>query len=335
MSAHSTKARAYKDTTVQQLRSFSETARLGSFRAAADSLGLANPTVWQQVRALERDFGVRLLEPHGRGCRLTEAGLVLAELSGPLVLGVTTLKRRFREALQQLAPRLIVAVTPRILAEDLPDCVTEFQRRYPAVRLTLRELTDTVILAAIKAGEADVGLLHDQGPEFKQLNPWLEIEPVYEVDIALITPTGHPLARRRTVQPGDLRDYPLVNGLQATRSISVSEVLDKAGVFVTQPHLIDATFTTTVRRYVEKGFGIGLIFLPRDARVHPGLHTRVMRRYFGRTAIYQLRRKGAPPFQSVAAFMDVVKERLEHPPARRRRGPAADRPLLEPAGASR
>src|SRR5262252_8234799 len=98
MAGNPPKPRAYKETTIQQLRSFYETAHLGSFVAAAASLGLANPTVWQQVRALERDLGVRLLEPDGRGCRLTEDGAVLAQLVGPLVSGLASLKRRFREA---------------------------------------------------------------------------------------------------------------------------------------------------------------------------------------------------------------------------------------------
>jgi DNA-binding transcriptional LysR family regulator len=316
MSDHSPKTRVYKDTTIQQLRSFDETARLGSFKAAADSLGLATPTVWQQVRALERDVGVRLLEPHGRGCRLTEAGLLLAELIGPLVWSVATLKRRFREALAERAPRLILAATPRVLAEDLPECVAEFRHRHPNVRLTLKELSDTDILDVIEAGAADVGLLHDQGPEFDRRYPLLEIEPIYEVDIALITPVDHALARRRHVRPADLRDYPLVNGLQAMRDIRVSEILDKAGVFLTQPHLIEATFTTTVRRYVEKGFGIGLIFLPRHSQI-PGLKARVMSRYFGRTAIYQVRRKGVPPFQSAIAFIEVLRGCLKYDQADR------------------
>src|SRR5262245_17324362 len=137
-----TKSRAYKDTTAQQLRSFHETARLGSFSAAADALGLANPTVWQQVRALERELGTCLLEPQGRGCRLTDDGALLAELVGPLVSGIASLKRRFLEARGHQTTRLVVATTPRILAEDLPECVVEFRRRYPQVSLTLKEMWD-------------------------------------------------------------------------------------------------------------------------------------------------------------------------------------------------
>ena len=57
----SSKSRRYKDTTFQQLRSFYETARLGSLSAAADQLDLSHPTVWAQVHALERDLGEALI----------------------------------------------------------------------------------------------------------------------------------------------------------------------------------------------------------------------------------------------------------------------------------
>ncbi|SIO58159.1 DNA-binding transcriptional regulator, LysR family [Singulisphaera sp. GP187] len=310
----SAKSRVYKDTTAQQLRSFHETARLGSFSAAAKSLGLANPTVWQQVRALELDFGERLLEPRGRGCRLTEAGRLLADLIGPLVSGAATLKRRFSEARAQLAPRLVLAASPRILAEDLPECAAEFHRCQPDVQLTLKELWDDQILAIVESGEADVGLLHDRGPDLVRLNPWLEFQPVYEVDITLVTPIDHPLALRRHVRPADLAGYPLLNGLRGIPDLSVTAVLDKAGVSLSEPKLVEAIFTATVCEYVRMGFGIGLIFSSSLSAPHPGLHHRVMNRHFGGTVVYQVRRKGAPPFQSAITFMDVVKERLKRVP---------------------
>src|ERR1700724_661400 len=90
--------RAYKEVRLQHLRSFCETARLGSLAAAAGALGLAQPTVWEQVHALEREFAAQLVEPHGRGCRLTAAGQLLVELSASLVAGIDALKQNFEEA---------------------------------------------------------------------------------------------------------------------------------------------------------------------------------------------------------------------------------------------
>src|SRR5437016_1563011 len=140
MSSHHPNSRAYKEITLQQLRSFCETARLGSFTAAAASLGLAHPTVWKQVHVLEREFGAKLVEPYGRGCRLTEAGRLLAELAGPTVASIGDLKRHFQEAFAKVETRLTVVSSPRILVEDLPECVIEFERRWPHVRLTLKEM---------------------------------------------------------------------------------------------------------------------------------------------------------------------------------------------------
>jgi molybdate transport repressor ModE-like protein len=322
MSPQPARGRIYKETTAQQLRSFYETARLGSFSAAARSLGLANPTVWQQVRALERELGERLVEPHRGGCRLTEGGQLLADLVGPLVSGMATLKRRFRETRAQVVPRLVLATTPRILAEDLPECVAEFRRRHPDARLNFREMSGAEVLACVESGESDVGLLHNKGPEFGQISSLLEVEPVYEVDIALVTPADHPLARRRNIRPSDLRGYPLVNGLQGMPDLSVTAVLDKAGVLLAQPHLVEATFTTTVLRYVETGFGIGLIFIPGPRIARPGLHEHIMSRHFGRTIIHQVRRKGSPPFKSASAFLEVVVARMRRAGAGPDPGPA-------------
>lgn len=312
MAGNPPKPRAYKDTTIQQLRSFYETAHLGSFVAAAASLGLATPTVWQQVRALERDFGERLIEPQGRGCRPTEAGRLLAEMASPLVSGVSTLKRRFHEALTKVPPHLIMATTPRILAEDLPECLTEIRRVHPEVRLSIKELLNAEIFMAVEAGELDVGLVHDAGPEIVRRNPWLESEPLYEVDISVITPLDHPLARRRQIRPIDLRGYPLVNALRGLPDVSAKAILDKAGALQPDGQVLEVNFTTTACRYVEMGFGIGLIFAPRGRKIHPGLHERTMTRYFGRTEIYQIRKKGSPQFQSVVVLMDIIKTRLQH-----------------------
>src|SRR5262245_47737376 len=114
------KGRAYKDITFQQLRSFYETARLGSLSAAAASLGMSQPTVSQQVHALERQFGDQLVEPFGRGSRLTEAGKLLAELIGPAVQSISSLKQAYFKAHGQLGQRLVVAASPRTITEDLP-----------------------------------------------------------------------------------------------------------------------------------------------------------------------------------------------------------------------
>src|SRR5262245_50779630 len=140
MSRRQPASHVYKEVTLQQLRSFCETVRLGSFSAAAAALGLSHPTVWTQVHALERRFGTKLVEAHARGCRVTEAGHMLAEMAAPLVTGFGSLESSYRAAQSEVGTSLVIAATARILVEDLPDCVVEFERRRPHVQLTLKEL---------------------------------------------------------------------------------------------------------------------------------------------------------------------------------------------------
>jgi DNA-binding transcriptional LysR family regulator len=152
------------------------------------------------------------------------------------------------------------------------------------------------------------------------------VEPLYELDIVLLTLPDHPLARQRHVRPQDLSGYPLVNAANAILDPATMALLERAGASVTQPHLVEAYFTASIRCYVELGFGIGL------APALPGrppartLHERDMSRYFGCLHVYQLQRRGTSPLKSAVAFTDLVRAQLRHPPTRPRRAQAAPHP---------
>jgi DNA-binding transcriptional LysR family regulator len=319
MSTRRVTSRVYKDSTAQQLRSFYESARLGSITAAANYLGLSTPTVCQQVRALEREFGEPLLKRHRRGSSLTEGGKLLVDLVGPVVANLATLKQRYREArVKQLAP-LTVATTPRILADHLPECVVEYRKRHPQARLMIKDMVEHGVHTEVESGAADLGLVLGRSGNLEEpwmTSPWLEFEPLYDMDIVLITPRDHPLARQRRVVPQDLRGYPLVNAPQAMVDPVALAVLKNAGVLDSTPHLVETLFFAGICRYVELGFGIGLIPMLPDYRLGPKLHVRVMSQYFGKPTVHALRRKDAPSTQGVAAFTEIVKERLNR---RRRR----------------
>lgn len=307
--------RAYKEMTLQQLRSFCATARLGSLTAAAAALGLAHPTVWKQVHALE---GEKLIEPHGRGCRLTDAGRLLAGLAGPAVAHIDTLKRDFLEARAQVETWLTVAATPRTLVEDLPPCVVEFEQAHPQVRLVFKERRNDEVAQAVEAGEADLGLSPEAEPPAG--GPWLQFEPAYQFDYVLITPRDHPLARRRHVRPHDLLPYPLVDSPEAFHDAALRARLEQLGLFRTQPRRVEAYFAATIRRYVELGFGIGIVpYLPGHPP-QPRFHERSMSRHLGRGTIYLVWRRGTERGAAARAFADTVKAMLGRPAAGPRKG---------------
>ena len=313
MSARVRRGRVYKDTTFQQLRSFYEAARLGSLSAAAASLGLAQPTVSQQIHALERQFGEPLLEPFGRGSRLTEAGRLLADLAGPTVLNMTLLKRQYEEVRGRLEQRLIIAATPRTLVEDLLECLTVFTPRHPCVRVTLREFGRDQVPTVVQAGEVDMGFMGEWSgrKETPQATyPWLEFEPWYQLDTMLFTPVDHPLARRRVVRPRDLLGYPLLNGPEGMPDLPIKDQLTKLGIFRQPPACVEAALAASIIRLVALGFGIGLIGVAPGKAAPAGVHVRDMTRYFGRQNIYLVWRKHHPLSEAARAFAAIVKAQL-------------------------
>lgn len=308
-------ARSYKEMTLQQLRSFCETARLGSLTAAAKSLGLAHPTVWKQVHALERDFGERLVEPFGRGCRLTEAGRQLAILAGPAVANVGSLKQRYREARSRSVIRLNIVTTPRILIEDMPACVLDYQRRWPNVFLSFQGVADADIAEMVENTEIDIGLCTDRTPE--PHNPWQEFELAYELDVVLVTPRDHPLAKRRKIKPEDLCAYPLLNAPGAWRQPHVAGALSQLDVYANPERRFETHYAASIRRYVQLGLGIGLIGTLPSNKPQPGLHERLMNDHFGRVPVYLAWRRGAQRGEAALAFADTIKSLLGQQPTTR------------------
>jgi DNA-binding transcriptional LysR family regulator len=302
------KKHTYKEIRYQQLRGFCETARLGSMAAAAEALGLSQPTVWEQVHALERELDARLVEPHGRGCRLTEAGRLLHELLAPLVAGIDGLSRNFEEVRTQKDIWLTIASTQRVFVEDLSEPIVAFRRSYPHVRLRFQEVQNDEIIPAIEAGKADLGITNRKLSE--SAAPRIVMVPGYELEILLVTPKRHPLTRRKQVRPQDLKPYPILNAPDGGyTNVSIWDALDRLGVLA-QPRPVEAHYSAVFRRYVELGFGIALVPGLGGVPSSPLLHERPMSRYFGKVPMNLAWRKGTPAEGPLASFVQTIRSVL-------------------------
>ncbi len=128
----------YKDIQLPQLRSFCVAAAEASFTAAARRLGLATPTVWQQVRALEQQLQTTLMRRHGRNVELTDEGKLLLEIVQPHVNGLDSLESLFAARQRDLPPELTAAATPYLASSHLLKPLRDYTSQHPAIRLKLR-----------------------------------------------------------------------------------------------------------------------------------------------------------------------------------------------------
>ena len=89
------KRRYFKQLRIAQFRAMLELSRGKGFAAAATVLDLATPSVWQQVRALEDEFDVQLVEVNGQQVTLTDHGRLMVELATPVVDGFDGIIEQF------------------------------------------------------------------------------------------------------------------------------------------------------------------------------------------------------------------------------------------------
>lgn len=205
---------------LKQLEYFVRVAELGSFSKAARVLGIAQPALSRQVRALETDLRETLLLRDGRGVRMTEAGKRLFEHG----VGILQLVARAREDLDasrdEPTGRVVVGLPPSIGRRLALPLIETFKRELPRARLAIVEGLSTHIAEWIATGRVDVGLLHDPEPQ-----PELETTPVLEEPLGLVSFAS--AGRRSKAAPVPLRElgaYPLV---VPERSHAIRRLLEK------------------------------------------------------------------------------------------------------------
>lgn len=198
---------------LKQLEYFVAVAELGSFSKAAVILNIAQPALSRQVRLLETDLHVTLLMRNGRGVVLTEAGKRLFDHSVGILQLVSRVREDIEAARDEPAGRIVVGLPPsmgRLLTVPL---VEGFRRTLPKARLAIVEGLSAHLAEWIATGRVDLGLLHNPEPQ-----PALEVTPVLEEPLGLVSPAGKGVAKggakkvspRNTATLAELTRLPLI-----------------------------------------------------------------------------------------------------------------------------
>jgi DNA-binding transcriptional LysR family regulator len=191
-----------KRMNLRQLQYFVAIADEGSFTRAAERLLVAQPSLSQQMKSLERELGGQLLERLPNGVRLTAAGKACMPDARLAVTHAAHAARRARSTLGLEAGELEVATVTSVAFGVLPPAFERWHTRYPATTIVLREYQHRRALDdAVRAGAGDVAV----GPRPAQ---WTG--PVVHLgweEFVAVLPRSDPLAgRRRTVALEELAD---------------------------------------------------------------------------------------------------------------------------------
>jgi DNA-binding transcriptional LysR family regulator len=261
------------DMELRHLRYLLAVADAKSFTGAAAVLHVAQPALSQQIRALEKEVGVRLVDRGARTRGLTEAGDRFARRARAMLeearaateemaafAGARVGRVRFGSALQSLTEGRLAAALAR------------FHARHPGLEVEFREAHTLPLLDLLEAGALDLALIHRSrgtgGAEPSGLSRApLEFESLYEEPLLLAVGPRHPLARRREVRWVELSGEEFISyGPGATLRDLVLSRAREAGVTLRMP--VSAENLGTVRALVSVGLGVTV--LPRAAFGLPG-----------------------------------------------------------------
>jgi DNA-binding transcriptional LysR family regulator len=145
--------------TLKQLEYLLAVAECGSFTVASRRLGVSQPALSQQVRALEAEVGATLLERPPRPVRLTSAGQALAAEARISVTSASRALAAGREAAKGQAARLDIATVQSLAASVLPDCIRRWRLTSRFTTLRVHEFANRHdVENSVAAGEADLGI---------------------------------------------------------------------------------------------------------------------------------------------------------------------------------
>lgn len=296
-----------KEITLNQLRSFVETARRGSFTAAAEALDLSQPTIWKQVHELERLLGVQLIRTNQKGCELTAEGAILEKLAAPNIVNVLNLPSRFRATIAEATIPIRIAASPRPLAEDIVPQVAGFVKANPRVRFSLIEAPAEVVPNIVDQGQAELGFTLVSS-QIRSKFPLLSIKPWYELDVLLVLPPKHPLCRKRKITLGDLKPYPLIGTRSMIEELPGSEQIMALELDQTEPRWVEARHSAVVRSCVRQKLGIALLLGREGQSEHTDLVEYNLTNYLGPATMYLVKRQDVIHDTAVDAFADSIRQ---------------------------
>ena len=240
-----------------RLRLLVEIGRHGSVSAAARAIGIGQPTASEHLRILEGAAGQRLVERHGRGSTLTEAGELLARHGAQVLQTLAAAEEELRRlsGLEAGTIRLGASTTPGVYL--LPDTLGCFRRDHPNVTVEVEIASTGAILERLLAGRVQLALVGETEPDER-----IELEPFIGDEIIGVAKPGLLALRDGRADATQLADQTLLLREPASSTRRVTQrALAAAGIWPARTWELESS--EAIKRAAREGLGIA--FLSRYA----------------------------------------------------------------------
>lgn len=310
--ADETPARRYfKEVRFRQIRALVELSRQGSFAATAAAMKLAVPSVWQQIRSLEDEYGVQFVAAEGSKVSLTDDGRALVDLAAPLVESFDGLRAMFEDQRSTAARTLTVVAPSAMLTGALRRPIILYRQNHPQVKLVLLDRPSYLARQVIEQDAADLAIMGMAAGD--ELMPQFQSQPLARYAFYLMCPANHALASARQLTLAAIVSQPLVLAPQESRSHrQIRQVFANAGLADRMNVTVTATNRALQLNYVAIGFGIAIgtsaasVKPPKRAAGEAEVVVRDVANLFGHEEVFLVQRKGRFEPAHVRAFRELL-----------------------------
>lgn len=249
---------------VAQLRYLVALADELHFTRAAAREHIAQPALSQQIRRLEDEVGLALVERTTRRVSITEAGELLVARARRILAELEAAQAELQAVRGVQSGRVLVGALHTMGPIDLALVLAEFHQRHPAVELTVREQSSEELAEMLRVDELDLAFL---SVTERVESHGLGLHQLVSEELVLVLPPEHALRRRHRVRMAELAGEQFISFREGAR---LRELLVSAGRSAGfEPEVkLESNEARRIRRLVSRGMGVAI--LPRSDAVEPG-----------------------------------------------------------------
>ncbi|MFT8361829.1 MAG: LysR family transcriptional regulator [Sporolactobacillus sp.] len=237
----------------QQIEYFQVVAKLQHMTKAAEELSISQPALSRSIARLEEELGVSLFERQGRSIILNQYGRVLLKHVTHILKEIDETKRELKTLMDPEYGEVSLGFLHTLGVNVIPDILRSFQQVHPNTKVKLYQNNNTALLHQLETGEIDLCLVHHSFDE-----PHILWEKLWEEELFLMVPVGHPLASRSSVSLKEIENEPIISMKLGYELRKLADKLCRKANFV--PIIaFEGEEVTTLAGLVASGLGVALL----------------------------------------------------------------------------
>jgi DNA-binding transcriptional LysR family regulator len=293
--------------SMQQVYTFCLVYEAGGYAEGAEVMGLSAPTLWEQVKALERIYGTTLFQKVGRGVEPTESAHRLYDMLSPMRATVESTFEVLSVETDQQPKQVRLVTGVRMMLEELGVGLARYHKSYPGVSLRLMAADNQASQELLLQDKADIALFIE--PPAGLIQRGVIVERLYPIDHLAVFPKRHPLQKKSQCSIRDLVKEPLVVGHANTVGRKLLEhAWFRLGMKSPMNIVAETDNSAITIACVRANMGIGIIAGIQQGHLTKTFETRSLSAELGTVNVVAAMRKGRILTQHAKALLSILRQ---------------------------